>query len=56
MTTNLAAMVTDRQVRAWSGVEDLTEDELTRIKAAIPHSSIPDGIGVIVDAVLDKTR
>jgi hypothetical protein len=42
------------QLEAWAG-RNLTEDEVDRIDAAIPFSSIPEAIGVIADSIQEAT-
>lgn len=37
------------QLEAWAG-RALTDDELSRLEDAIPNSSIPDAVWVIVDS------
>jgi hypothetical protein len=37
------------QLEAWAG-RPLADDEITNLEDAIPHSSIPEAVGTIVDS------
>lgn len=41
-------LITRQQLDEWAG-RPLLDDELDRLRGALPHSSIPDAIGTIVD-------
>lgn len=46
--------ITDTQLEQWAG-RVLTPEEIDRLAAAIPYSSIPDAIGTIVAEFDDET-
>lgn len=45
--------LTRDQIECWVG-RRLTDDEVDRLDDAIPHSSIPEAIGVIADSLRDR--
>lgn len=46
--------LTHKQLEQWAG-RPLTNDEVARLDAALPHSSLPDLIWTVVDACTTTT-
>jgi hypothetical protein len=40
------------QIAEWAGVKNLTDEDLDRLADCIPHSSVPEALGVIVNDAL----
>ncbi|SDD55052.1 hypothetical protein [Actinokineospora iranica] len=50
LESDVASLITREQLECWTG-RPLTDDDLSRLDAAIPNSSIPEAIGTIVEGM-----
>lgn len=44
----IGILITRDQIETWAG-RSLSDDELDRLDEALPHSTLPDTVGLIVD-------
>lgn len=50
LDANVANLITRHQLESWAG-RALTDDDIERLDEAIPHSSIPEAIGTIIEGM-----